>query len=917
MNSIREDIRFLGGILGQVIRAQEGEAVFTMIEEIRQTSVAMRRGLSTEDVNARLLDLSRDELIAVIRGFSYLIHLVNLVEDQQHIRSQRSNMMAGRMPAQGTLAHTIAHLKNNGVTTQAIVDFFDHALISPVLTAHPTEVQRKSVLTLENQLAGLIEARDLPQTIKQKKQNMEAISTIVETLWQSRLLRYSRLTVHEEIDNFLMYHKRTFIPQTLALMREVDEVLQEHGHVAIHSALKQHPFLRIGTWIGGDRDGNPNVNANSMRYALTRQAETIIGFYQNELSKLEEFCAQSSSLVAVSPDLSALAEQDPNPSDHRRDEMYRRAFAVIQARLQASLNALRESPQENKQSHLPAYVDSAEFAQDLQVIHSSLSANHARLVAQQKVAPLIRASRVFGFHLASLDLRQSSDVHAACIAELLKEARVCEDYLHLTEAQKIELLTTELSHHRPLFSPYLSYSDRTRSELMVFDCTRRLQKSFGDNAICQYVISHTESVSDLLEVLLLQKENGLIQSVHQEGQTKIHAKVMVVPLFETIDDLRAAPEIMSAYFALPFVQAIVASAKATQEVMLGYSDSNKDGGYLTSHWELYQVELALVRVFKAAGVKLRLFHGRGGSVGRGGGNSFSAITGQPPDTVQGQIRLTEQGEVIASKYGHPEVGMRQLELLASATLQSTLLPTRLPANRLAEFEQCMALLSADSFEHYRALVYETPSFSEYFFAATPLNEIAELNIGSRPAARKSTRRIEDLRAIPWGFSWAQSRFLLPAWFGFGYAVKHMLTQNSDAEKLLQAMFIEWPFFNTLLSNMDMVMAKTDIAMARHYHELACATTNLASEGEAIFARIKEEWMHTEEALSRISGQKTRLANHPDLASSIKNRSAYMDPLNYLQVNLIQQHRKGLHEEWVKRGIHMSINGIAAGLRNSG
>ncbi|MGN4022409.1 phosphoenolpyruvate carboxylase, partial [Burkholderia gladioli] len=566
------------------------------------------------------------------------------------------------------------------------------------------------------------------------------------------------------------------------------------------------------------------------------------------------------------------------------------------------------------------------FARDLRVLQESLVAHHGASLTTPRLAPLVRAAEVFGFHLASIDLRQSSDIHEAVIAELFARAGVEADYAALAEADKLRVLLAALADPRPLRIPYLDYSDLAKSELGVLEKAREVRAQFGPRAVRNYIISHTETVSDLVEVLLLQKETGLLEgSFGAHGHAR-HG-LMVIPLFETIADLQNAPEIMRDYFALPGMQALIAHQGGEQEVMLGYSDSNKDGGFLTSNWELYRAELSLVELFSAHGIKLRLFHGRGGTVGRGGGPTYQAILSQPPGTVNGQIRLTEQGEVIASKFSNPEIGRRNLETVVAATLEASLLPRNNAPAQLPAFEATMQTLSDAAMGAYRALVYETPGFKDYFFSSTPISEIAELNIGSRPASRKlqdpKNRKIEDLRAIPWGFSWGQCRLLLTGWYGFGSAFAAYLdgaatSANPAAERakrlaLLQKMNRNWPFFSHLLSNMDMVLAKTDLAVASRYAELV-ADKKLRKH---VFARIVAEWERTAAALAEITGHQARLAANPLLARSIKNRFPYLDPLNHLQVELIKRHRAGDTNARVRRGIHLTINGIAAGLRNTG
>ena len=930
---LKEDIRLLGRLLGDVLREQEGDAVFGVVETIRQTAVRFRRESDDQagaDLNKLLKKLTRDQTISVVRAFSYFSHLANIAEDQHHNRRRRAHLLAGSAPQRGSIGYALSRLDEAGVTGAAVRSFFKEALISPVLTAHPTEVQRKSILDAENGIARLLAQRDLPMTPKEHAYNTEMLRALVATLWQTRMLRYTKLTVADEIENALSYYRITFLRELPGLYDDIEgEIAAQFPQRAAGAMNDAVSYVQMGSWIGGDRDGNPNVNAGTMNHALSRQSSTILDFYLAEVHALGAELSISNILVAASPELEALADNSPDKSDHRADELYRRALIGIYARLAATARALGAAEiLRHEVGRADAYGNAREFAAELQTVVSSLKNNHGAVLVKPRLASLKRAADIFGFHLATLDMRQSSDVHERVLAELFARAKVEADYAALSEQAKVELLLGELAKPRLLVSPYIDYSAETNSELSILRAARSIRQRYGERAIRNYIISHTETVSDLLEVFLLQRETGLLRAVwHGDAaEPEFEHELMVIPLFETIPDLRCAAEIMENLLAIPLVSRLVAQQGKIQEVMLGYSDSNKDGGFLTSNWELYKAENSLVDVFDRAGIKLRLFHGRGGTVGRGGGPSYEAILAQPAGTVNGQIRLTEQGEIIASKFSNPEIGRRNLELLVTATLEASLMPSELDSKRakkLAEFESVMEILSERAYRAYRNLVYETPGFTDYFFSATPIAEIAELNIGSRPASRKSTRRIEDLRAIPWGFSWGQCRLLLPGWYGFGSAVSSWLAEGDAAAKshklaTLRAMFREWPFFATLLSNMDMVLSKTDLAVASRYAELV-ADRKLRN---AIFKRIVGEHDVTVQCLSSITGSKERLSGNPMLARSIKNRFAYLDPLNHLQVELIKRHRANMQEgreleERVRRGIHLSINGVAAGLRNTG
>jgi phosphoenolpyruvate carboxylase len=917
---LKEDIRLLGRLLGDVLRDQEGEEVFDVVETVRQTAVRFRRWddpAAGKELTTLLKKLSRNQTLSVVRAFSYFSHLANIAEDQHHIRRRRAHLLRGAKAHASTVAYALERIKDAGVDKQTVETFMRDALISPVLTAHPTEVQRKSILDAEHDIARLLAERDLALTPKEAKRNLQLLQARIATLWQTRMLRYEKLTVADEIENALSYYRITFLRELPALYDDIGDELAAHfgtDPATLHDAT----YMQMGSWIGGDRDGNPNVNAATMERALVRQATTVFDYYLDEVHALGAELSVSTLLVPASQHLQALADASPDHSPHRSDEPYRRALIGIYARLAATARELGASNILRKEvGHADPYAHPEEFHAELSVLAASLEENFGAILVQPRLHGLMRAALIFGFHLASLDMRQSSDVHERVLAELFERAGVQADYAALDEAAKVKLLLDELAQPRLLYTPYESYSETAESELGVLRAAREIRQRYGVRAIRNYIISHTETVSDLLEVLLLQKETGLLRP----GQGS--HDVMVIPLFETIPDLQRAGAIMGEWMALPLVAQLIEHQGRLQEVMLGYSDSNKDGGFLTSTWELYQAELKLVQVFSDARVKLRLFHGRGGTVGRGGGPSYDAILAQPPGTVNGQIRLTEQGEIISSKFSNPEIGRRNLELLVAATLEAGLMPhgqDQAQVAQLQRFEAVMAELSERAYKAYRNLVYETPGFTDYFFAATPIAEIAELNLGSRPASRKSTRRIEDLRAIPWGFSWGQCRLLLPGWFGFGAAVSSWVADGDQEERLatLRAMGKEWPFFATLLSNMDMVLAKTDLAIASRYAELVPD----AELRERIFARIAAEYNETLRCLELVTGNDERLVGNPLLARSIQNRFAYLDPLNHLQVELIQRHRAlagdaGQVDERVHRGIHLSINGVAAGLRNTG
>ena len=905
---LREDIRLLGRILGDTLREQEGEAVFDLIERTRQNAIRFRRDRDPDarrELETTLNKLDPVRTIAVVRAFSFFSQLANIAEDQHHNRRRRAHLIAGSPPQEGSVALALARGRAAGLPAAKVTAFFRDALISPVLTAHPTEVQRKSILDCQLEIARLLTERDrLQLTPDELVQNEEALRRVVLTLWQTRVLRELRLTVNDEIENGLAYYRYTFLRQLPRLYAEIEDLLAQQGFG--HAPLDG--FLKLGSWIGGDRDGNPYVTDDVMRHALTRHSSTAMDFYFEEIHRLGGELSQSVRMVETTPELAQLAEQSPDTSEHRRDEPYRRALTGIYARLAATSRLLdHHVPNRRAIAEAPPYRDSAEFAQDLAVLADSLAANGSERVARGRLRGLHRAAVIFGFHLAPLDMRQHSGVHEQVVAELFALGARREGYAALPEAERRAWLLEELKLPRLLRSPYLAYSDEVGKELAILDTAADMHRRYGAEALPNYIISKADGVSDLLEVALLLKEVGLLQP----GEAP-RLDVNIIPLFETITDLQGCGPIMDQLFSVPRYRALLASRGNVQEVMLGYSDSNKDGGFLTANWELYKAEVELVKVFARHKVKLRLFHGRGGTVGRGGGPSYQAVLAQPPGSVAGQIRITEQGEVIASKYSDPDIGRRNLETLVAATFEATLLE---PASvERTAYLEVMQEMSATALSAYRGLVYETPGFVQFFRTATPITEIADLHVGSRPSSRKKTDRIEDLRAIPWVFSWSLSRMMLPGWYGFGAAVEALAARKGDGGlELLREMYRDWPFFRTLLSNMDMLLAKSDISIASRYAELV-------TDGELrerIFSRIQDEWHRTVRWLLAITGQGELLEANPALSRSLRNRSPYIDPLNHLQVELLRRYRSGETQERIRRAILLTINGIAAGLRNSG
>jgi phosphoenolpyruvate carboxylase len=898
---LREDIRLLGRLLGETVLVQEGGEIFEVIERIRRTAIRFHRDMdegARHELEAILRRLSRHGAIQTIRAFSYFSHLANVAEDQHHVRRTRARRASASRPREGTIALALERLAAAGVSGAGLMATLETALVSPVLTAHPTEVRRRSTLDREREIAALLARRDEARLPEERAETDLALRRAILTLWQTSILRRSRLGVEDEVRNGLAYFDYTFLAEVPRLYADMEDALEA---VQLGAGRPVPTFFRIGSWIGGDRDGHPFVVAETLRNAFAQQSARALAHYVDELTALSGELSLDERLVSVSPAVAELAEQSRNRSPHRAGEPYRRAIFGILARTEATRAALAGETSEGT-----PYSGADALAADLAAIDDSLVQHGSALLAGGRLRHLRRAVDVFGFHLATIDLRQNSDVHERVVADLLAKAGVVADYAALDEDGRVAILLAELSSPRLLASPFLAYGEETTRELSIVHEAAASLRRLGPRAIENYVISKAATVSDVLEVALLLKEAGLMRP--DEPSVALN----IVPLFETIDDLQRSREVVGALLEIPLYRALLASRGGMQEVMLGYSDSNKDGGFLTSRWELYRAEIALLEACRAAGVRLRLFHGRGGSVGRGGGPSYEAILAQPLGTVGGSIRVTEQGEVITGKYSNPELGRRNLEALAAATLEATFLPTDGAAE--PAFVELMDDLSARAKAAYRALVYETDGFERYFRESTVIGEIANLNIGSRPAARKKSSAIEDLRAIPWVFSWSQCRLMLPGWYGFGAAVESVIAERGEpALATLQRMAAGWPFFTTLLSNMDMVLAKSDLAIASRYSELV-GDRPLRDE---IFGRIRREWETSVAQLLRITGQSALLASNPLLARSIRNRFPYIDPLNHLQVELLKRHRSGDTDDRVVHGINLTINGIAAGLRNSG
>jgi len=943
---LRDDIRFLGGVLGDTIRDHEGPEVFDLIERVRVEAFRVRREEVGRSAVARMLrDVDIEVALPLIRAFTYFVLLANLAEDIQRDRRRAVHVTAGEAPQDSSLAATYRKLDAAALDAVTVADLLSDALVSPVITAHPTETRRRTVFDAQTRITELMRRRQWVSDPRERDEVELGIRRQVLSLWRTALIRLARLRIQDEIAVGLRYYELTLFDVIPAINAEVRAALRSRWP---NADLLARPILRPGSWIGGDRDGNPFVTAEVVRYAASQASGVAFGRYLRELVELEKTLSQSARLVSVSPEVAALSAAGyADPATHS-DEPYRRALHRIRIRLSATAQrALGTTPPAAAVGpDAVPYAEPREFLGDLDAIDASLRASRDDLLADDRLAALRHAVETFGFHLQGLDMRQNSEVHEQVVAELLAWAGVHPAYAELDEEARVELLAAELHTRRPLLAPQARLGELATKEIGIIRAAKTVVDTFGPDAVPNYIISMCTSVSDMLEAALLLKEGGLLDpgvsgaGVNRAGtggsdaadavaagvgadsaggagvggeETGPHSSVNIVPLFETIEDLAAGADTLSAALGVPVYRELVAAADMRQEVMLGYSDSNKDGGYLAANWALYRAELALVEVARKTGIKLRLFHGRGGTVGRGGGRSYDAILAQPAGAVRGALRITEQGEVIAAKYAEAGAAHRNLESLIAGTLESTLLDVEgLGADAEPAYE-LMDELAARARAAYSHLVHETPGFVEYFRQSTPVAEVGDLNIGSRPASRKPTNSVADLRAIPWVMSWSQSRVMLPGWYGTGAALEEWVGDDPRRLARLTDLYHRWPFFRTVLSNLAQVMAKSDLDIAAHYAELV-EDVGLRAR---IFGMITEEHARTLRMHAAITGHDQLLADNRSLAESIHNRFPYLEPLNQMQVELLRRLRSGEDNELVKRGILLTMNGLATALRNSG
>ena len=901
--NLRDDIRYLGRILGNVIREQEGNEAFERVEQARRMSLSG----GVDELVALFRNEEPAKLITVARAFNHFALLANLAEDLHDEQAMNARIDA----PDSTLEATWRKLADADVEFHDVQRMLKHAEVAPVLTAHPTETRRRTVFDAQKHITELMQLRRKLLETQPESKRLAAIerdiTRRITMLWQTALIRAVRPRIEDEIEVGLRYYSLSLLQEIPAINHDVATELRARFGPDVPDVA----MIKPGSWIGGDHDGNPYVTASTLHYATSRAAETVLRYYIRQLHALEHELSLSDRLSEVTVELVHLASKGHNDVPSRVDEPYRRAIHGMRGRMMSTVAKLiNEDAVEGTwfKVHEP-YAEPAEFAADLDTIDASLRNSNDDIIADDRLGTLRAAVASFGFHLYSMDMRQNSDSFEAVITEVFRVARIHPDYASLSELEKRRLLVTELASPRPIIPARCApWTEATQRELDIFAEAARSVEQFGERMVPHCIISMATSVSDILEPMILLKEFGLIRA---DGDRPT-GTVDVIPLFETIEDLQAGARILRELWQLPLYRNYLQQRGNVQEVMLGYSDSNKDGGYFAANWALYDAELDIVRACRDNGVTLRFFHGRGGTVGRGGGPSYEAILAQPNGAVQGAVRITEQGEIISAKYGNPASARRNLEALVSATVEASLLDVEELADRSRAYE-IMREIANLSQQKYASLVHEEPGFIEYFTSSTPLHEIGALNIGSRPSSRKQTETISDLRAIPWVLSWSQSRVMLPGWFGVGTALQQWV--GGDVERLaeLRTLYKTWPFFTSVLSNMAQVMSKADLELARLYATLV----DNREVADRVANTLSEEYALTLEMYLTIIEAESLLADNPALERSVRSRFPYLLPLNVIQLELLRRYRAGDAREVVSRGIQLTMNGLSTALRNSG
>lgn len=885
---IQEEVTILTDLLEEVTQNMLSPETFEKIIALKELAAVG----NYEGLNEIVQNLSNKEMSYISRYFSILPLLINISEDVDlafEINYQ-NNVGQDYLGKLSTTIDLVAEKEN-------AAEILEHLNVVPVLTAHPTQVQRTTMLDLTNHIHVLLRRyRDVRMGLLNEEKWHNDLRRYIEIIMRTDMIREKKLKVTNEITNVMEYYNSSFLQAVTNLTEEYKRLAKKHG-----IDLKNPTPITMGMWIGGDRDGNPYVTSETLKKSALTQCEVIMNYYDTKVANLYREFSLSTGIVKVSEAVQEMAYLSEDNSIYREKELYRRALYYIQTKLKNTKAYFIDQIKTE-----PHYHKIEEFKHDLLAIKQSLLENKSEAMISGEFTELLQAVEVFGFYLASIDMRQDSSVHEACVAELLASAGIVENYSELSEDEKCHVLLNELLYDpRILSATHAKKSDLLQKELEIFQTARELKDKLGDAVIKQTIISHAMSVSDLLELAVMHKEVGLID--------REFARVQIVPLFETIEDLDNSYDTMKKYLSLPIAQKWIASNNNYQEIMLGYSDSNKDGGYLSSCWTLYKAQQQLTAIGDEFGVKITFFHGRGGTVGRGGGPTYEAITAQPLRSINDRIRLTEQGEVIGNKYGNKDAAYYNLEMLVSATINRMITKKKSDTNTSNRYEYIMDQVVKRSYQIYRDLVFGNEHFYDYFFESSPIKAISSFNIGSRPAARKTITEIGGLRAIPWVFSWSQSRVMFPGWYGVGSSFKEFIDENPKENlAFLRKMYKNWPFFQSLLSNVDMVLSKSNMNIAFEYAKL-CEDEKV----QEIYYTILDEWQLTKNVILAIEDYDELLEENPYLRDSLDYRMRYFNILNYIQLELIKRQRRGELSPDEERLIHVTINGIATGLRNSG
>ncbi|OAS89341.1 MULTISPECIES: phosphoenolpyruvate carboxylase [Metabacillus] len=907
---LRRDVKSLGHILGEILVHHGGTELLDKVEKLRGMAKTLRNQFDEQiynELKEEIVNLDTPMRKQVIRAFSIYFHLINAAESNHRIRRRREYQLQDNHVVQpASIESAILALKENEIDVTTIQNVLNTLSLELIITAHPTEATKRSVIEIQKRISTILKSLDNNMLTKKERKKLEdSLLNDVTILWQTDELRDRKPTVMDEVRNGLYYFDQTFFDVLPEIHQDLEEGLVEQfpGH-----NWEVPNFLRFGSWIGGDRDGNPNVTPEVTWETLERHRDLAVKKYKEALVEVMKRFSHSTTRVEVSKELLDNVEKEEAAylENEKKwpveNEVYRRKIAVILARLK-----------EVGKSEI-GYQTSEELLKDLYLIQNSINNHQPALRELKMLKKLIRQVQLFGFHLATLDIRNHSGEHEAAITEILRKVKVTDDYTALSEDEKIKTLEAVLKDPRPVLLLNEDYSKETQEMIKVFTMIKKAHDTFGKKSILVYLVSMTQAASDLLEVLVLAKEAGIYR-LHADGTVESHLNV--APLLETIDDLTAGPVILETLFKMDVYRNHLSIHGDSQEIMLGYSDGSKDGGTLTANWKLYKAQLEIHDMAKNYEIGLKFFHGRGGSLGRGGGPLNRSILSQPAETIGDGVKITEQGEVLSSRYLIEDIAYRSLEQATSTLLEASVnLSEESEQQHIREtaWENAMEEISTISLKKYQSLVFEDPDFLTYFTEATPLNELAELNIGSRPMKRKNRNRFEDLRAIPWVFAWTQSRQLLPAWYAAGTGLYSFISKDVENLKLLQRMYEEWPFFRSTVDNLQMALMKADITTAKEYISLV-KDKEIA---DRIFNNIVEEYEATKAILLKITGDEELLDHTPNIKESVHRRNPYVDPLNFLQVELIKELREQEEpNEELLNEVLLTISGIAAGLRNTG